>query len=259
MNKLLKNGKAEEARKVRAAEEAKKKASAASSTISSSTKASTKSAPASDSEDEDDDHDLKNIRGYKKTSDGRTTSYFTNELDEKTKSLIGDITPKAISAPGAESSAPAPLPSQPQVMTSSWNQAGTWEEKDMSGFTKSKLTELCESASVGAARVKKVKTIEGDAQIVISRGKKRHIYDYNIVLDVEMSLSSENDSEKPTKIKATLTFPEVSPISSYESSVSFKTSIENASQRAAVDGHINALKEQLVTRFTGFNAEYKMM
>lgn len=36
------------------------------------------------------------LRGYKTTSDGRKTTFFNNELDEKTKELIGDITPKAI-------------------------------------------------------------------------------------------------------------------------------------------------------------------
>jgi hypothetical protein len=36
------------------------------------------------------------MRGYKTTSDGRKTTFFNNELDEKTKDLIGDITPKAI-------------------------------------------------------------------------------------------------------------------------------------------------------------------
>lgn len=38
------------------------------------------------------------MRGYKTTTDGRKTTFFNNELDEKTKELIGDITPKAISA-----------------------------------------------------------------------------------------------------------------------------------------------------------------
>merc|ERR1711871_297029 len=46
--------------------------------------------------DEEDERDLKGLRGYKKTSDGRTTSYFNNELDEHTKSLIGNIAPKRI-------------------------------------------------------------------------------------------------------------------------------------------------------------------
>jgi tetratricopeptide (TPR) repeat protein len=36
------------------------------------------------------------MRGYKTTSDGRKTTFFNNELDEKTKELIGDITPKPI-------------------------------------------------------------------------------------------------------------------------------------------------------------------
>jgi tetratricopeptide (TPR) repeat protein len=43
------------------------------------------------------------MRGYKTTSDGRKTTFFNNELDEKTKELIGDITPKAITvAPVSE-------------------------------------------------------------------------------------------------------------------------------------------------------------
>jgi tetratricopeptide (TPR) repeat protein len=38
------------------------------------------------------------MRGYKTTSDGRKTTFFNNEMDEQTKALIGDITPKSISA-----------------------------------------------------------------------------------------------------------------------------------------------------------------
>merc|ERR1712023_43284 len=51
--------------------------------------------------DEEDEGNLKDLRGYKKTSDGRTTSYFNNELDEHTKSLIGNITPKRIDSVGS--------------------------------------------------------------------------------------------------------------------------------------------------------------
>jgi len=40
------------------------------------------------------DEDLDNVRGYKKLADGRTTTYFNNELTEEAKALIGDIAPK---------------------------------------------------------------------------------------------------------------------------------------------------------------------
>merc|ERR1711998_289037 len=101
--------------------------------------------------DEEDERDLKDLRGYKKTSDGRTTSYFNNELDEHTKSLIGNIAPKRIDPSG---SLGINSPSSPAVISrndstastnsnnssgagaSVWNTAGTWEERDMSSDVK---------------------------------------------------------------------------------------------------------------------------
>lgn len=40
--------------------------------------------------------DLSNVRGYKKLADGRTTTFFNNEMTEEVKTLIGDIAPKKI-------------------------------------------------------------------------------------------------------------------------------------------------------------------
>lgn len=57
------------------------------------------------------------FRGYKKTSDGRVTTFFNNELDESTKALIGNIAPKKIDAPDAPAVAPA-------ASGSVWNAAG---------------------------------------------------------------------------------------------------------------------------------------
>ena len=36
------------------------------------------------------------MKGYKRTSDGRVTSFFHTELDDQAKELIGDIAPKRI-------------------------------------------------------------------------------------------------------------------------------------------------------------------
>ena len=36
------------------------------------------------------------MRGYKVDSQGRKTTFFNNELDDKTKALIGDIAPKKV-------------------------------------------------------------------------------------------------------------------------------------------------------------------
>ena len=54
-----------------------------------------------DDEDSSDEELLKglkkeHLRGYKTTTDGRTTSYFHRELSEEEKRIIGDITPKRL-------------------------------------------------------------------------------------------------------------------------------------------------------------------
>ena len=42
------------------------------------------------------------MRGYKVDSQGRKTTFFNNELDDKTKALIGDIAPKKVAALDAD-------------------------------------------------------------------------------------------------------------------------------------------------------------
>jgi len=232
--------------------------------------------------DEEDEKSLKNLRGYKKTSDGRTTSYFNNELDEQTKSLIGNIAPKRIdstsSLDGAtqgsagtvsrnDSTASVNSNSSSGGGASAWNHAGTWEEKDMSADVKSMLTEICKSVRTDVAKIKDVKTIEGDAQIVVARGKKRHIYDYNIKLEFEVSITEsvpkseekEGDSEEKTsKFKGSFEFPEVSPISSYDCQVSFKKVLPTH-MKATVGNAVDELKNQVISAFKDFDSEYKAM
>merc|ERR1711907_546611 len=231
--------------------------------------------------DEEDEGNLGDLRGYKKTSDGRTTSYFNNELDEHTKSLIGNITPKRIDSVGSLDTAATPgvtgmvsrndstastnsNSSSGGASASVWNTAGTWEEKDMSADVKSRLTELCQSVCTNAAKIKDVKTIEGDAQIVIARGKKRHIYDYNIKLEFEACINesvttSEGDvEEKTSKYKGTFVFPEVSPISSYDCQVSFKKTVP-AYVKIKVESAVEELKSEVISTFKRFDDEYKAM
>ena len=60
------------------------------------------------------------VRGYKKTSDGRVTTFFNNEMDETTKSLIGNIAPKKIDVPASVAVSAAPSANGVSV----WNSAG---------------------------------------------------------------------------------------------------------------------------------------
>jgi len=231
--------------------------------------------------DEEDEKNLKDLRGYKKTSDGRTTSYFNNELDEETKSLIGNIAPKRIdskssldgASPGSagavsriDSTASTNSNSSSGAGGSVWNAAGTWEEKDMSADVKSRLTELCKAVCTDVAKIKDVKTIDGDAQIVIARGKTRHIYDYSIKLEFEVSITEsvpktdgEGDlEEKTSKFKGSFLFPEVSPISSYDCEVSFKKVLPT-NMKATVESAAKELKSRVISAFKDFDAEYKTM
>jgi tetratricopeptide (TPR) repeat protein len=153
--------------------------------------------PESDSEDELTEKELAMLRGYKKTSDGRTTSYFTREQTEKEKELIGCIQPKRL-----ESSASSATSEQAQSNVGSvWNQAGiTWEEKDTTDWSKSTLKEcLLEAIGVHSnefgtyiAQVKEVDSLTGDASVALAGGKKRYIYDFHTDLKYEI-VNEEKD------------------------------------------------------------------
>ena len=112
---------------------------------------------------------------------------------------------------------------------------GTWEERDMTDFSKSRITELCkdlQTSTEGTERSSEmcatvtgelrqreivhssqrfsmhpgrqfddpsflslivntppdVKSVEGEAQIVLARGKKKFIYDFSVVLHFEVKM-----------------------------------------------------------------------
>lgn len=69
------------------------------------------------------------MKGYKKTADGRTTTYFNNDLTDEAKALIGDIAPKKLQAT-TEGGIDAGNGAAGNEV-SAWNKAGTWESRDM--------------------------------------------------------------------------------------------------------------------------------
>lgn len=121
------------------------------------------------------------IRGYKLTSDGRKTSYFNNELDDQTKALIGDIAPKKIST--NESSSPQPLSAGSSASGSAWNTAGTFESTNLTKWAQGNIKDRlikCASHKDSISAVITSITSEGDAEIVVNRGKRKHIYDFTV-------------------------------------------------------------------------------
>lgn len=155
----------------------------------------------SDDGDDSDEEILKDVRGYKKLSDGRTTSYFTRELDEKEKALIGDITPKMIDSSN-HSSVPSELDNNSKgdlkrQQSSAWNTAGTWEEKDTTEWCREKFKHHLSSATAVhgeyAAVVSEVNSITGDASVAIVSGKKRYIFDFSCSIKVDFSDDQSDD------------------------------------------------------------------
>jgi hypothetical protein len=191
---------------------------------------------------------------------------------------VPDFTPKAISRNDSVSSADAnpaalavdapastpvaavsesPSSSSSGVAASSWNYAGTWEERDMSQQVKAQLTTLFDNARAEyhAATTKdlrlvcqtaKVDALTGEAQIVLTRGKKRHLFDFTATVDVEItvndaapekaeegaaaSLSSTEETKKRLKtLKGTVSFTDISPQSALDYTVKWKKSVSQAS------------------------------
>ena len=254
------------------------------------------------------------------------------------KSLIGDITPKMVSAEEAaiasstgtgtaaagamdvDDSAPQNAPTG-TISASSWNHAGTWEERDLTAVAKDRLKSLCLEASVqlpaldwsnpaslsdamdamkdslsgfgsatgvgggagdgaGAkleqlsaamstvsARVTGASTVDGEAQIVMARGKKRFIFDFNVKLEFEIVVDSNlpsldqataeaRDEKKIKKYKGVITVPEISPSVPIEPVLSFKKPLPASVEKRVKDA-ADRLKATVIGKIEEFEVEYK--
>ena len=260
------------------------------------------------------------------------------------KALIGDITPKAISAYDTNGdvteSVVAPKPplvgdnsgnmavEGEKVGASSWNHAGTWEERELTQIASDKLIALlleanysqpafnsndpssltsaidAMQASLGGitgmnggenmnsmnaleqleasmssvtARITKQKSIEGDAHIVLARGKKKHIYDFHVELEFEVvvepssfgsefspPVSEEKTENKTKKFKGTMNIPEIVPLPESTNmneflkdiSISFKKPVSSSLEKK-VNNAMEKLKCELFNKITMFEKEFK--
>ena len=152
------------------------------------------------------------MRGYKKTSDGRTTSYFSRELSEEDKRLLAatNTGPQRIDSSSTDklrNTGPIKIVSTGEGLAkggSQWNSAGTYEEKDISRWARDHLHSLLAglavpkaggttmNAYVGTGDAVKV---TGDASCVFSRGKYKFIYDLSVEVEFLLTCDSfENAS-----------------------------------------------------------------
>jgi tetratricopeptide (TPR) repeat protein len=214
-----------------------------------------------DNSDSDGDElteaELKHVRGYKKTADGRVTSYFTREQSAQEKSLLGDIAPKKLAIDAADSTN-----SDGRGSASAWNQAGTWEEKDTTEWCSSRLqTRLTEIKAEGGPFVALVATVEGfagDASVAIVGGKKRYIFDFhcNLVFDIRDPGTDE------VLASGTLRLPDICSTHHEELEViidGWKTSPSGEHEQSAIDCRLalcSEVRESVNLWVKDFNEAY---
>jgi tetratricopeptide (TPR) repeat protein len=176
-----------------------------------------------DDEDDDDkltESELAQFRGYKKTADGKTTSYFSREQSAHEKHLIGDITPQRLDENGEISgNGPAKLSKAPSTndvvssgkgKASAWNAGGTtWEEKNATDWVNTQIQfRLMESISKEAPLIgiiKEVDSLKGEASVAVAGGKKRYIFDYHCNLTFEI----RDDEVDELVASGTLRLPDI--------------------------------------------------
>ena len=187
----------------------------------------------SDSDDDDEltPAELASLRGYKKTADGRVTSYFTKEQSEHEKKAIGDITPQRLdSASGVpqllSSSSGEGDGNAKAKRASAWNKAGTWEEKDTTNWCTERLEERfmkttfsmqAKSMESYCAAVTEVDSMTGHASVAITNGKKRYIFDFHTKLKLEIR---DTDADE-VLAEGTLHLPEIDSTTHDELEVNF--------------------------------------
>ncbi|CAM9377771.1 unnamed protein product [Ascophyllum nodosum] len=199
-----------------------------------------------------------NMKGYKKTADGRLTTYFNNELSEEAKALIGDIAPKKLQ--GAEAAGDTTGSSGvTSNVASAWNKAGTWESRDMTSWAKERLSGLLKDVEFDAPEsivtVVKIENLEGDAEVSYSRGKKRYMFDFRFDLKWEAPDLDEGPA------KGVLAYPDVGQDCGgiYEA----ECRVDNSTPKAArgfVDRHVRAeqsgLRQAVLARLVTFAEEF---
>lgn len=143
------------------------------------------------------------FRGYKKTADGKTTSYFHTDISEEAKKLIGDCKPQKIEPDGIQ-----PDGINGKTVGSAWNQAGTFEERNYTKWYHEKVRKLLpngtniELPSPFPEVTLTLESIHGDANVTCSRGKVKYIHDVSLDLKWRFVTKDDKRGEGSMKVEA---------------------------------------------------------
>jgi len=136
------------------------------------------------------------MRGYKTRADGKTTSFFHTDISDEAKELIekaGFGKPTKLDAPIEEKEA--------KGGGSSWNQAGTYEERGQMKWVKEHLPQALKNLSLdlpegGSVKITGVTDIDGSASITSARGKRKHVADLSFSVEYEMVVKDDTGRGK---------------------------------------------------------------
>jgi len=121
-------------------------------------------------------------------------------------------TPKADLAPTATTT-------QKKKGPSAWNRAGTWEEKDCTEWCHDALRRHLSRVQTETCQIIKVDQLTGDASIVWTKGKQRHVFDFHATLHYAWTPTTgddDSDTCKTKRAKGICKLPEISSTSTQE-------------------------------------------
>ena len=193
----------------------------------------------------DDDDDLallKDCKGYKVLADGRKTSYFTREPDEILKEASG---PQKIIETNLHQKK-----TDKSGSGSAWNAAGTtFEERPQTTWVDERLRKHLANVEIDDAKITNVKKLNGEASILISRGKPRYVFDYSATLEWQATLQNET-------YKGSISLPELnSTVNDQKYEQGIKHNKHNV-QSPELDALVSKLQDAIDIAITNFVAEY---
>jgi hypothetical protein len=162
-----------------------------------------------------------NSNAPRKVGSTSTNSNAPKRIDNAQSTQEENATPSTETSPGAAASAPS---TSSTSSSSVWNNQGAamWEEKSATPWAISRLTELIRSATVqlpggaGEVRVQSIESMEGEAFITFSRGKKRHVFEFNAQLVWGATLPApmteacaDSDPAAPTELTGPFEMPDI--------------------------------------------------
>ena len=113
---------------------------------------------------------------------------------------------------------------------SSWNTAGTWEERNHTKWAEERTKAMMVGHTVThksfTTKLTAIKTFKGDATVVVVRGKPRSGFDFDVTVGWESTFAGDGDDDS-VKVKGTFHIPEASNDTVADDEVEYRVTVED--------------------------------